>query len=474
MAVNKVIYNGTTLVDLTGDTVTATDLADGVKATGADGNPIVGLMQKVTIDAELSTTSTNPVQNKVIKTELDKKMAKTDKLYEANLAWGGRNITDGYSPTDAGMIAELGANRFEFGNIAGVTVEYSEDAGATWSKYSVTDATLLSLFSVASHYVYAGGEKSRLPSVNDMLRVTIDTDVFQTYTDLNKFALYISTGGAKGCYCTIEASLENNPTAFKVFADRVPISGWSGYNIINTPVMETYANQPTSQYGLIRFTFGSTSAPTNPDYKGLAVLKIMGFGGAGWLTPSNIAKNGHLYSYNYWQEAIFPSTVTATNFIGKINGFTLKSSVPANAKFIDNEIANTWTGQQTFNDVVLKEASLTKAEITTECYITDYMSGTAITPTKSTMCFATTGATTLDMSIIVSDCLASKQTSTVFTAYITSDADYALTITNAGTIKYIGSASDVAITANGMLLNILMTKDASGNLTSIVQASKLS
>ena len=66
MAVNKIIYGGNTLVDLTGDTVTAADLAEGVKATGADGNPIVGLMQKVTIDAELSTTSTNPVQNKVV------------------------------------------------------------------------------------------------------------------------------------------------------------------------------------------------------------------------------------------------------------------------------------------------------------------------------------------------------------------------------------------------------------------------
>ena len=51
MAVNKVIYGGNTLVDLTGDTVTAADLADGVKATGADGNPIVGIMQKVTIEA---------------------------------------------------------------------------------------------------------------------------------------------------------------------------------------------------------------------------------------------------------------------------------------------------------------------------------------------------------------------------------------------------------------------------------------
>lgn len=66
MAVNKVIYDGATLVDLTGDTVTADNLAAGVKATGADGKPIVGLLPKVTIDSQLSGSSTNPVQNKVV------------------------------------------------------------------------------------------------------------------------------------------------------------------------------------------------------------------------------------------------------------------------------------------------------------------------------------------------------------------------------------------------------------------------
>lgn len=66
MAVNKVVYDGATLVDLTGDTVTADNLAAGVKATGADGKPIVGLLPMVTVDAELSDASENPVQNKVI------------------------------------------------------------------------------------------------------------------------------------------------------------------------------------------------------------------------------------------------------------------------------------------------------------------------------------------------------------------------------------------------------------------------
>ncbi len=46
MAVNKVIYGGNTLVDLTGDTVTANDLAEGITATGANGNKVVGVMTK--------------------------------------------------------------------------------------------------------------------------------------------------------------------------------------------------------------------------------------------------------------------------------------------------------------------------------------------------------------------------------------------------------------------------------------------
>lgn len=83
MAVNKVIYGNTTLVDLTSDTVTADNMAAGVRATGADGTKIVGLLPKVAIDNELSLTSTNPVQNKTITaalSNLDTAYAKTTDL----------------------------------------------------------------------------------------------------------------------------------------------------------------------------------------------------------------------------------------------------------------------------------------------------------------------------------------------------------------------------------------------------------
>lgn len=101
MAVNKIIYNGETLVDLTSDTVTADDLAAGVTATGADGKPVIGLLPKVTIDTELSTTSTNPVQNKTITaalSNLDIDIATNDEIDIAlNLAGSGDLPTGGGS-----------------------------------------------------------------------------------------------------------------------------------------------------------------------------------------------------------------------------------------------------------------------------------------------------------------------------------------------------------------------------------------
>lgn len=45
MAVNKVVYGGQTLVDLTSDTVTADTLAEGVTAHNASGNKITGTMK---------------------------------------------------------------------------------------------------------------------------------------------------------------------------------------------------------------------------------------------------------------------------------------------------------------------------------------------------------------------------------------------------------------------------------------------
>lgn len=123
--------------------------------------------------------------------------------------------------------------------------------------------------------------------------------------------------------------------------------------------------------------------------------------------------------------------------------------------------SNTWSAQQNFRDLMLNR----------EKYTTYVINGTSDTPTTSTVVYAVTGAFTLDLATLAGALSASQ--SSVFTAYFAANADYSLTISNAGKLKYVGSASDVAITSAGLLLNIWMSKDGGGTLTSIVQANKL-
>lgn len=242
--------------------------------------------------------------------------------YEANLKWGGKNFSNSYGPIDAAMIPELGANRFAFGNPRGITIEYSNDGGSTWHDYGASDVvkTVLTLKNNGLAYLSIGKDGSSIPS-NDMLRITFDTSSItgiNCYSVLNKFVINISTEGMKFCYCTIQKALQKAPTVFSDVIVKVPIGGWTGYNIINTPSIQTYGNDEENQYGRIRFIFGSDdSTATNARLK---ILSIYAFGGVGWNVPSNMAKNGHLYNYNYNQDAIFPANVVATNFVGELDG----------------------------------------------------------------------------------------------------------------------------------------------------------
>lgn len=240
--------------------------------------------------------------------------------YEANLKWGGRNFAASYGPIDAAMIPELGANRFAFGNPRGITIEYSNDGGNTWKDYGASDLQKLRLTTTGDAFTISKA-KSSTPS-NDMLRITFDTtsnNGISCYTILNKFVIYISSSGSQGCYCTIQGAIYNTQNTFEDIATKVGIAGWTGYNVINTKSINTSSGsgQP-DKYSKIRFIFGCSN--TDENRIGLQIISIYAFGGVGWVTPSNMAKYGRLYYCDEAQNATFPANVTATNFIGTLQG----------------------------------------------------------------------------------------------------------------------------------------------------------
>lgn len=124
--------------------------------------------------------------------------------------------------------------------------------------------------------------------------------------------------------------------------------------------------------------------------------------------------------------------------------------------------SNTWTGKQTFQ----------KMKFNFESYNAPRISGATDNPSSSVAVYNVQGNFTLDMSTLAG--LLSNGDATLFTAYITSNGAYTLSIVNAGILKYVGSASDLAITTNGMILNIMLIKSSSGDLSTVVQASALS
>jgi hypothetical protein len=64
--------------------------------------------------------------------------------------------------------------------------------------------------------------------------------------------VYVSTNGSSGSYCTITARLQSNIDSnintWKTFADKIMVSGWAGWNIINLTDagLTTYGNNAPS------------------------------------------------------------------------------------------------------------------------------------------------------------------------------------------------------------------------------------
>ena len=396
---------------------------------GADGG--------VTVDEVLNATSFNPIANRTVYAALQDKVSQTD-LNELALTSGTLTTP---SSSKAFVSKIVNDTLAPINNITQLTIEQSAD-GETWETLFDSATTTDEKWKKA--YVSGLIFPSYLNITKGyMARITFATHTTTYFSSISFYMKAINSNDNYGspykCYYGFNTL---NTTVAKVSGS---INTWGSW--ANTIFKNTGSN-------IVQYVFNEDK---NED---ITLL----FSGA-------LCKGTKAYRNVLNYDSDKGSTVTeypveAPAFIGNLTGTADKAKSDGEGNVITEtyakkDTANKWNALQSFKQVLLGA----------ERYLSTVVSGTSHTPQMSVMHYIATGTFTLNLQKIEASLEPSN--SSVFTAYIESSADYPLHIETAGALKYIGSASDVAITSAGLLLNILMLKDSSGNVTSIVQASKL-
>lgn len=262
--------------------------------------------------------------------------------YEEKLQWGGGNWASNVSPIGMALSNEHNANRLALINPNALYFEYSSDNGATWTNYGLSD-TNKTAFCTTSATVYVGSNTSsttRTTSMKTRITLTAQTGTAgYVYTAPKKMLINVST--ACGLSCLVEYKTGVSGAAWQTFGTYA-VSGWSGWNDIPL-ILGTLGGgtTQTSNIWQLRLTFSITSIhATSPAHSSLLGMRI--FGNTDWTSASAsrslgpLSSTGHLYSYDMSANATFPAQITATQFNGQLNGNATSATTASNASKVNN------------------------------------------------------------------------------------------------------------------------------------------
>ena len=239
---------------------------------------------------------------------------------QSAIGWGGDSVASNVTPIGAAMSAMHSANRLAFLDPDAINIEYSNNAGSTWTSYGAANADKIKLVTFEDAVSFNLG-KSGEASTNNKLRITLTastTSKMYFYTLAVKLLINVSTSG-HGMNVLIERKNGASGASWDSIGT-YDLAGWSGWNDIPLYTVIGGSSNQTSQPWQLRFTFNCTSV--NSSYKNSlsGVLSLKLFGVTNWAGASTLASTGNLYSYDWQQNATFPAKVTATGFSGPLTG----------------------------------------------------------------------------------------------------------------------------------------------------------
>lgn len=469
----------------------------------------------ITVDSTLSSTSTNPVQNKVLYAALNNKLDKNGTATYAARDSSGNIISSTYAKkTDLSSYVKS-INNVKPDSAGNVNIS-SSGGGSNIT----VDATLSGTSSnaIANKAVYAALE-NKLDKTGTAAAATKATQdsygnvIVTTYARKSDLSGYVKTinnqepdtngninistgGGGTGTNITVDTTLSstsNNPitnkavyTAVNNKLDKTGIAAYATRDSSGNVIINTYATKNElsgcvkSINNITPDSSGNVNISTSGGGTNITVDTVLSANSANAIANKAVynalsGKLGVTDTAEYAKKDAAGNVIVDTyakkadisGVVKSVNGTTPDSNGNVNISAgggdgVSTSVANNWSAQQNFQHL----------KFSFENFATSRISGTYDSPATSVATYNVTGALTLDMSTLAG--MISNGDASIFTAYIASNGSYALSITNAGTLKYAGSAADLAITASGLLLNIFLTKNTSGVVTSIAQATKLS
>lgn len=280
---------------------------------------------------------------------------------EAYLSWGGKNIDAAVGPVGAALSSEHSANRLAYLNPAALSFETSNNSGSTWSSMSVSNADKIKLVTTACNALKVG--TANPVTAGNRTRMTLSAATSSTtyvYTRPRKLLLNVCS--PHGIKVLVEYKSGASGASWSTLTD-CTISGWSAWNEIDLSALSTLGGSPTQTGNIwyLRLTFYvKDTASINSNYNTTLpyISSIRLFGDTCWSRTSNLGETGHLYSYDESQNATFPAKVTATQFVGPLQGNAATATSATSA----TKATNDGSGNNIVNTYATKTALQNEAE----------------------------------------------------------------------------------------------------------------
>lgn len=232
------------------------------------------------------------------------------------IKWGDTTEqSTGVIPPLYGIFSGVLQNKFAFMPRKYITIEYSNDDGETWTDMtsSVSDEILGLLFTPKGYSkLYIGNNKTGTNHFSDHLRITVLCDNWVNLYTTPRAVMVQMAGCGSDIYMDVMGRSDNDIADGKDFSTiaTARVNGDSHWNRVDLGDVKVWGGQYKWAMRYVRFQFRYIDGGSNYTFSAVpGVRSILCLGDTNWATPSNMAKTGHLYDYDYLQNALFPAGV---------------------------------------------------------------------------------------------------------------------------------------------------------------------